>query len=314
MSLSSAATNENLCASCHNIAGAAGNFPLESMIPADLNARTGSSHLWNAPAVVAAAGATTPANANMVLRLDAGKVICSTCHDQHRNLTAAVAAGTAGTQHQSPVTKLAGAGTGVVSYAATADAAARSYLTEIVEVAGASGTARFRLSTDGGISWFGYSGGWVTYATGNAVVTGSSIQLTDGTRVLATFTGTFALGDRHRFYVGYPFLRAGTDTGDNSTGARFCRDCHSDMAMDHSAVRTWDGLPKSHPVGVTLGVNGGGYDRSVPLDANGAAQGGAGVDANATNDLHLASDSTVQCLTCHGVHHADGNSASVDTP
>ncbi|MHB0972196.1 MAG: hypothetical protein ACYC60_20805, partial [Thermoanaerobaculia bacterium] len=69
---------------------------------------------------------------------------------------------------------------------------------------------------------------------------------------------------------------------------------------------------KSHPVGVALNANGGGYDRATPLDANGLVQGGAG-DGNPTNDLTLAG-STVQCLTCHGIHHADSNTQTPDNP
>jgi hypothetical protein len=84
--------------------------------------------------------------------------------------------------------------------------------------------------------------------------------------------------------------------------------------MDHAAVETWDGTPKSHPVGVALNANGRGYDRAAPLDGNGAAQGGAGTDANPTNDLVFDAAGNVQCLTCHGVHYVDSNTLSVDQP
>lgn len=141
----------------------------------------------------------------------------------------------------------------------------------------------------------------MTYAAGTAQTTGANVALNDGTKVSATFTGNFALGDRIRFYVSYPFLRVPLDSGNNSTGTKFCRDCHQSYAMDHVAAGTWDGSLKSHPVGIPLNANGAGIDRAVPLDANGAPQGGGG-DGNAANDLKLAGDATVQCLTCHAVH------------
>ena len=84
--------------------------------------------------------------------------------------------------------------------------------------------------------------------------------------------------------------------------------------MDHDTVRTYDGNFKSHPVGVALDANGMGYDRSVPLDGNGAPQGAAGEDSNPTNDLLLDSGGFVQCLTCHGVHYVDSNTLTVDGP
>jgi predicted CXXCH cytochrome family protein len=313
-SLTNAISNESLCTSCHNLGGSAANFPLERFYKADPVNRLGASHAWNVPPTNANAGAAAPNNAQMSVRANP-TIICSTCHNQHSNAASGVAAQTAGTQNPAPAVRIAGTGTGTVTYTATAIASARGYLLDVVEVEGAAGTARFRLSNDGGVSWFGYSAGtWVAYTTGNAAVTGASVTLNDGTNIVASFAGNYVIGDRIRFYVGYPFLRAPLDSGDNATGAKFCRDCHRGWAMDYTAVRTYDGTMRSHPVGQALNANGGGYDRVTPLDGNGAVQGGGFDDANPTNDLRLAADSTVQCLTCHGMHHADGNSTTIDTP
>ncbi|MHB8998415.1 MAG: cytochrome c3 family protein [Thermoanaerobaculia bacterium] len=315
-SLTNAISNESLCTSCHNLGGTAANFPLERFYKADPVNRLGASHAWNAPATNANAGAAPPANAALSSRLSGGNIICSTCHDQHRGgVPAAITAGDAGAQHVTAPVRILGSGTGTISVVSpvAANATSKAYVMEIIETGGAAGTAKFRLSNDGGVSWFGYDGAaWTAYVTGNARLTGSNIALNDGTNVSVTFTGSFTLGDRYRFYVAYPFLRAALDSGDNVTGTKFCRDCHADRAMDHNSVRTYDGAMKSHPVGVALNANGGGYDRATPLDANGLVQGGAG-DGNPTNDLTLAG-STVQCLTCHGIHHADSNTQTPDNP
>lgn len=316
-SLTTTTSNESLCVSCHNLGGTAAAFPIEHFRKADAVNRLGASHAWNVPAMNATAGATTPTG-TLAAHVPGGNIICSTCHDQHHGGDpAAIANGTAGAQRVTAPVRITGSGTGTIAVVSpvAANATAKAYTLEIIEVAGSAGTAKFRLSNDGGNSWFGFSGGvWTAYAAGNAQLTGTNIALNDGTNVNVSFTGTFTLGDKYRFYVTYPFLRVGLDSGDNVTGTKFCRNCHADRAMNHDGVRTYDGNMKSHPVGVALGANGGGYDRVTPLDANGAVQGGGGVDANPTNDIALASDSTVQCLSCHGVHHADGNSSTVDNP
>jgi cytochrome c553 len=288
---------------------------MERMIKADPVNHTGMSHAWDVTATNSISGASSPSNGQMSLRLDAGKITCSVCHDQHQSSTAAIAGQSAGTQQQSTVAQLTGSAAGkTVAYTSAATSAARGYILEIVEVGGATGVARFRLSNDGGVSWFGWNGtSWVAYSA-NGRVTAASVALNDGANVAVQFGGTFAIGDKFRFYVSYPFLRAATDAGTNAAGNKLCRDCHSSWVMDHTGARTWDGSLKSHPVGVALNANAGGYDRALPLDGNGAAQGSAGKDTNSTNDLRLAADGTVQCLTCHGVHHADGNSTTVDTP
>lgn len=303
--LTTAISNESLCTSCHNLGGTAARFPIETLQKADPLNDLGSSHAWNVPSTNAAFGALPPQSTAMS-RQGATMVLCSTCHDPHKP-------GTSGEQTATAAVRIAGSGTGTVTYTATPTATAKGYLIDIIESGGPAGTAKFRLSNDGGLTWFGYAGGaWTAYASGNAQLTGASVALNDGTNVIATFSGNFAIGDRIRFHVTYPFLRAPLDSGDNVSGSKFCRDCHRDRAMDHAGANAWDGTMRSHPVGIVLNANGMGYDRAVPLDANGLPQSAG--DGNRTNDLALAADQTIQCLTCHGVHHADGNSNTVDTP
>lgn len=323
--LPTAGGNANLCRSCHTASsGLAQRFPMETMSPADVVTNTGSSHAWNVPSTNANAGAGAPTNPQMLVRLDppyTGSITCSTCHNQHLNAPSAVTTGTAGTQWTGTVTHTQGTGTGTVSLSYTATASPKGYLVEIVETGGAAGTAKFRLSNDGGVSWWGYSAGaWVAYAAGNARLTSTSpIALNDGANATVTFAGatagSFVLAptpDRFRSYVSYAFLRAPLDTGTNAAGNRFCRDCHSTWAMDHTAVHTYDGTMKQHPVGITLNANGGNYDRTSVLDGNGALQSVG--DGNPSNDLKLAPDGTIQCYTCHGTHHSPGNTSAQFTP
>ncbi|KAB2967989.1 MAG: cytochrome c3 family protein [Thermoanaerobaculia bacterium] len=294
--LTAAAGNVNLCQSCHSATGLASDLPVNSTDKA-IPGQSGSSHAFDAPATNAAYGALPPEHAQMVLRVMDGNIVCSTCHNQH---TASAANG--GTPRISParrVTALGSTGT-VTSGGVFSGADGLWYLVEI-QTAGPLGSARFRWSKDNGISWMAQN-----------VLTAASNALDNGVTIAFSAAGSFALGERWEISASWPFLRAAIDSGDNSTGDKFCRDCHRGWVMDHTAVRTYDGTPRSHPIGVALNANGEGYDRAAPLDGNGAAQGGAGIDANASNDLRLDAGGRVQCLTCHGVHNVDSNTVTED--
>ncbi|MGD2115250.1 MAG: hypothetical protein PVG07_09370, partial [Acidobacteriota bacterium] len=172
------------------------------------------------------------------------------------------------------------------------------YLVEIT-TAGNENNAAFRYSKDNGISFF------PEQSVGVDVALDSGVSVSFG-------AGNYALGERWELSAAWPFLRAPLDEA--GAGSVLCRDCHRSWEMDHTAVETWDGNPKSHPVGVALGVNGRGYDRATPLDGNGAVQGSAGADSNASNDLAFDASGNVQCLTCHGVHYVDSNTLTEDLP
>ena len=296
--LTNVAGNDNLCRSCHSTLGTASRFDMSQMNAANLAAGSGDSHAWAVSATNAAAGAGIPADASLSTRIDAGKIVCSTCHNQHQNSAAAVAAGTAGPLVLGKVAHPQGAGTGTVSVAVSPTADPKGYLVEILTT-GAAGTATFRVSNDGGISWQAPN-----------QTTASGIVPSGSTGVTLAFSGSFTAGppaDRFTFYVAYPFLRLPMDSGDNATGSRFCRDCHSAWTMDHAATRSYTGSARSHPVGVALNANARGYDRSAPLDADGSTAG----DANPANDLRLDPQGRVQCWTCHGAHWAPSNGAAV---
>lgn len=294
--LTSAASNANLCQSCHNPAGLASDLAISNADKA-IPGVSGSSHAFQVPAVHAAFSTQLPLDFQMSRRVPAGDIICSTCHNQHRS--EAIFGGSPRVSPPRPVTALGS--TGALSSGGTFTGPQGVwYLVEITQ-AGNETTARFHFSKDNGTSFFAEK------TAGAGVALDSGVTVTFG-------VGSYVVGERWELSAAYPFLRATLDAGDNSVGSRFCRDCHRAWVMDHGAVETWDGGPKSHPVGVTLGANGRGYDRTVPLDGNGVAQGSVGTDANPTNDLLLDASGHLQCLTCHGIHFVDSNTQTVDQP
>jgi len=304
--LTNAATNANVCQQCHAASQVASALPLDSADKA-VPRVGGSSHAFDAAAVNAAAGATAPANLQMSLRLSSGQIICSTCHNQH-----AANSAMGGTPRISPAKKMNGSASPTLVTGGTyTGAGGLWYLVEIA-AAGTQGTARYRYSKDTGLSWTPATNctpGGTTTGCLTASATATTLDATTGVSV-AFPAGTYTLSERYEFSASWPFLRAALDAGDNTTGSKFCRDCHSSWTMDHTAAGTYTGTPRSHPVGILLNANGGGYDRAIPLDANGAAQG-AGGDGNAGNDLKTDAGGRIQCWTCHAAHFAPSNSAAV---
>ena len=296
--LTTSASNVNLCQSCHNPAGSAGNLPINSSDAAVAGVR-GTSHAFDVAAANSLAGAQEPVNSAMLLRVMDGNVVCSTCHNQH------IANSTYGGHPRvSPTKQTTDLGsTGSLTSGGVFNGANGVWFLIEVVTAGDQGSARFRYSKDNGTSWF---------PTPPATL-GAGADVTLDSGVTVTFTsGSFAVGERWEFSASWPFLRAAIDSGANGQGDAYCRDCHRSWVMDHESVRTYDGNFKSHPVGVALDANGMGYDRPVPLDGNGSPQGGPGEDGNPTNDFLFDSAGLVQCLTCHGVHYADSNTLSLD--
>jgi len=295
--LTTAAENTNLCQSCHNASGIASAMPVDdvhSAIPGVI----GTSHAFAVDAVNVGLHAQLPIDNEMLLRIMSDKVVCSTCHNQH-----AAKDTFGGSSRVRPAQKTTNLGStgALASGGAFTGADGVWYLVEIVQ-AGTANTARFHYSKDNGISWFP-----------NLNAAGATPVALDSGVVVTFGSGSYAAGERWEFAATWPFLRAALDLP-GGDGSAMCRDCHRTWDMDHVAVETGDGAPKSHPVGVALGVNGRGYDRAAPLDGNGALQGSPGVDGNATNDLLFDGNGNIQCLTCHGVHFVDSNTLTEDGP
>ena len=300
--LTSAAGNSNLCQKCHISGQSAQDLPTNDADRADMVAETGVHHAWNRSKTNLAAGANgTITSTAMSLRLNTSTVTCptgdcvtcSTCHNQHEATSAS--GGLSRVGNAKPRTANTSTGT-VASDGTFTGAAGLWYLVE------AQSNTTFRWSKDGGLTWF---------ASNVPMAKGTAVTLADGNGVNVTFSvaGAFVASDRWEFSASWPFLRVPIDSGDNTTGAKFCRDCHSAWAMDHTGAETWTGTARSHPVGVALNVNGGGYDRTVPLDATGVAQTTG--DGNPFNDLKLDAGGRVQCWSCHGAHYAPSNGSAV---
>lgn len=294
--LTQAAGNVNLCQSCHNTTGLADALPLNDIDKA-MPGTSGTSHGFDVPAVNATYGTVVPSHTGMSQRVMGGNIVCSTCHNQHQSSSL-----NGGRVRISPPRKiLDNGGTGTVTSGGTYTDTVSAWYTVKITTAGDVATARFQYKR------YTEDAGWTAWSSD--IVPGTDVALDNG--VTVTFSGggdTYALDDMWELYAGFPFLRKPLD---NAAGTElFCRDCHTGWVWSPAEVQTHDpGVRKGHPTG--MGLGGGAFDRTAPLDANGAAQGGGGEDANPTNDLKLYGG-TVQCLTCHGVHFADSNSQTVD--
>lgn len=304
--LTSLAGNANVCQSCHVGTGSASTLPVNTSDKANLTTETGIHHGWDVTPVSGAVGTVsptdqvgTPGNQTWANRLSSGttgNIVCSTCHDQHAANHSGNPADT-GLPRISPAKKTTAFTSPLVTSTGTYSGAGGAWYLVEISTAGAVGTSRFRYSKDNGVTWFASN-----------LTTAASVVLDSG--VIVGFpAGSYVLNERYEFNASWPFLRKPLDSGDNTTGAKFCRNCHSGWAMDHTAVETYTGTTRSHPVGVALNANGRGYDRTTPLDANGAAQTTG--DGNAGNDLRLDASGMVQCWSCHAAHYSQSNSAAV---
>lgn len=310
--------NANLCLSCHNSSGWAADLPIDAAKMADPGTK-GTSHAFEVDPVHPTLDTLAPNDAEMSLRLMEGKVVCSTCHNQH--VSAKAMGGRSRVGATQPVVDINGSTGSVESGGDYSGDLGVWYLIE-VDGQGSQSNATFRWSKDNGTSWM---------AEAVNAGDGSPVALDFG--VTVTFTGgaqAFKVGDSWEFSAAWPFLRrelplshspdALVDAGAIDTGDAFCRDCHRNWVMTHDTdlvsgggVRTWDGNYKSHPVGVGLDANSKGYDRTSPLDGHGVAQD-LSDDGNPSNDLEFDQFGNVQCLTCHGVHYADSNTQTPDGP
>lgn len=310
--LTKEAGNFTLCNSCHS----SGTSLVTGITGPATPGVSGRSHRWDAlasnlGATPPSASSSDPAEAEMGMRLDNGKLMCSTCHDQHK--AGVFSLDGRGKQHVSAPQKSLGGDGALTVTSVASGATAKGYLLDFV-AGGSASAARFRLSNDAGLSWFGCSGSAPNYSYPawdgtNGCQPAPSIQLNDGANVTVSFSGTsYVLGNQWKFYVSYPFMRV------DNTDAKMCTTCHKDRNMSAANVEgtgphqgTGGGITPGttvfhHPVGPTV----------VPaamLDANGGAPGTDGI---ATNDLVLGKSGGVTCLTCHRVHKVDSNSLTED--
>ncbi len=323
VSLTTVDGNANLCQSCHSPGGGGGptghGFPWADSDQANIGTRHGTSHRWDALATNAGATSPDPASA-MGSRMQDGRIICSTCHDQHNNTGK-----TGGSLYSSlPIGVASNPGSGGSGRTLTllqpgAGAVPKGYRIEIVQ-GGTATTALFKLSNDNGTPWWGCSSpdSYTTYvaaaappSTANGCRTGATIPLNDAavTVTFATPTSSLAAGDFWRFYVTYPFLRISNDAG------AMCVECHKDRNMTRANL---EGTDPTTPGGLTVSVGttvfhhpvGDALDSAATvLDPDGTAQG---TDGNRSNDLVLAPGRVVSCMTCHHPHNADSNSLTDD--
>lgn len=74
--------NATLCQSCHKSGGLADPLVLLNVDQA-VPGTSGKHHRWDANAVNTTYQTATPLDSSMATRLDSGKIMCSTCHNQH---------------------------------------------------------------------------------------------------------------------------------------------------------------------------------------------------------------------------------------
>ncbi|HET8542577.1 MAG TPA: hypothetical protein VFL83_22065 [Anaeromyxobacter sp.] len=324
-SLTKLGGNFTLCDSCHTNSS---NFGFDNWTSSAqaVPGVSGRHHRWDANASNLGAtppstGSTSTDEQEMAKRLDAGRLMCSTCHDQHDADYHPVSG--RGRQTVSAVERLDAVpplvpGNGLVSVITpvTQGATAKRYLISIVTT-GTQSSALFKLSNDSGKSWFGCPTptNYTNYqpyvaSPSNACQAGPDVRLNDGTNVRVAFgAGTFGEGDGFRFWVSYPFLRA------DATDSKMCVTCHRDRNMRTVNVEGTGTHPGTnqpivpgdtvfhHPVDEV--------QATTPLDANGAPQSGSG-DGEPSNNLVVVQGGKVGCLSCHRVHNADSNSLTPD--
>lgn len=320
--------NENSCNSCHK-APFSTSFGFAWV---DTDQATpgvgGRSHRWDALATNFGAtppNPAVPAEREMALRLDGGRLTCSVCHDQHDHDAfkgrprmgpgdpfRAVATDPANTAQDVP--RLIGTQGRVQLTKVGPNAVAAYYKLKATPT-------QFQISHDDGATW----------GTARAYTVGTAVALDDPAAEV-TFQQAAPAGGAEwdTFYISYPFLRAS-----NVDGA-MCLVCHKDRNMRWQDVEggvangvaggvltsvTLGTTVFHHPVGQALGSNPSLNDRSIPLDADGSVQtDGLPTEKNATNDLILGNGThpgsrtagTVTCMTCHEMHNADSNSLTVD--
>ena len=350
--LSNAAENYNNCLSCHNGAFSTEVFGGDWASMQTTLGVGGSSHRWDS--MVTNLGVTAPdpnsADADIAAlgkNLDEGKLMCSTCHDQHTGASVNKAESpqhtsapivdpanvcTDVTPHQTCIEQKAGMGSNKGTLQLTSlgtsstNSSPKGYQIKVTDA-----TPAFKISHDRGTSFLGWNGSaWAVGAVAKPFTAGSTHALdpaTTGDTLSAPsvkFNGSnWAVGDTWEFYISYPFLRIG------NIESAMCKICHKDRLMKYQDVEggvangvaggdlgavTLGQTVFHHPTGQTLGTKAlvpPDRTTSTMLDADGTAQS-LGTDPNKTNDLALGTTGNVHCMTCHQPHVADSNSLTID--
>ncbi|MBI5494964.1 MAG: hypothetical protein HY904_08035 [Deltaproteobacteria bacterium] len=280
LNLTKTAGNANLCMSCHASGQMASTLPFSSADQA-VPRTSGSSHRWDANVVNVAAGATAPTNPN--LRLDTGKLMCSTCHDPH-------------SQANAPFDPNASA------------------------TAGAAGRHLQRIANNANQACLDCHTSWVMSSVNEAAWTGANLSHPSGVAANVADPTFFA-------------------TPHDSTGVDQVA-AISGRATSAGTTTTLNDNTKAWVVNALAGLNirftSGANKNLVRLvSANTATQVTFAAassatalndryeidrDGNTSNNLVLDNAGTpsfttgnVVCMSCHGVHYADSNTATYDS-
>ncbi len=285
-------TNSALCKSCHTFTGTASALPFTSSDQAKPGI-SGTSHSWtglmpavsnplNAYGLRATADLTNSAVKQRVSE-SGNAVICSACHDEHNQLILPW-------DPLAITTSRGQIGSATGGTTATLNDSSKSWTVN----QWANATVKITSGPNNGMV--------------RRVLSNTPTQLTFGIPLANAVSAT----DSYYLNSGRHFMRILNSTN------QLCLDCH--FYRNQNDVRTYTGKPLSHPVNKTLAAT---KDPtqffSVPVEPASAGfvpQGGTrgelngGTDTNLKNNIALAQDLGILCLSCHQVHFSpssDGN-------
>ncbi len=285
-------TNAALCKSCHTFTGTASSLPFADSDQARPGI-SGTSHSWSGlmPAVSNPANAyglraaTDLAISELQSRVSesGNTVICSVCHDQHYQLNVPW-------DPFSSSTSRGQTGTATGGTVNTLTDTSQSWTVN----QWANLSVKMKSGPDAGLE--------------RKVLSNTATQLILG----SSFPSAVSAGNSYYLGSNRHFMRIA------NTADQLCLDCH--YYRNQSDVATYTGTPLSHPVKRTLAaVKDPTQFFSTPREPQSAAfapQTGArgelngGTDTNLKNNIVLASDLSILCLSCHGMHFtptSDGN-------
>ncbi len=282
-------TNEALCKSCHTFTGTASSLPFANSDQAKPGI-SGTSHSWSGlmPAVsnpLNAYGLRATAdltNSAVKARVSGSgnAIICSACHDEHSQL------------------KLPWDALAIPASRGQAGTATGGSVNTLVDTSKtwtvnqwANATVKIMSGADSGLV--------------RKVISNTENQLTFGSpfpNAIAATTSYYINSNRH-------FMRV------TNTANQLCLDCH--YYRNQSDVTTYTGTPLSHPINKALAAA---KDPtqffSIPLEPESAGfvpQTGTrgelngGTDTNLKNNIVVASDLGILCLSCHDMHYTGSN-------